>query len=47
MPNGREAEAYINDVKPYSTTYIVKNVSDSFLGSIKNQNNSYDLGPQP
>ena len=35
MPNGKERKTNLNDFKPCSTTELVENAWDLFLGSIK------------
>ena len=47
-PNGKERKTNINDVKPCSTTELVENIWNSFLGSVrtKHKNCSYNIGPQ-
>ena len=49
MPNRKEGKTNINDFKPFSTTDLVENAWDSFLGSIKTKhhNSNYNLRPKP
>ena len=48
-PNGKERKENSNDVKRGSTTELVENVWDLFLGSIKTkcQDYRYNLRPKP
>ena len=48
-PNGKERITNVNDAKPCSTSELIENAMDSFLGSIKTniQNSAYNLRPRP
>ena len=49
IPNAKERKTNINDAKPCSTSELIENVWDSFLGSIKinHQNSTHNLRPWP